>query len=299
MPLAGQTAVGRVGQPGRDQRRPAAEIAGAALAVENQRGYDCGGEHLGPGRFRDQAVVDQGRRDRLHRRPGRGVAGFLDDLVGHADADLEVLHRVASPTGLDELGELGGERVRGGGLVVVERRFEQCQPWDGEAIRRGIWYVNDPGGLFTIEGVAQGTYVLLARGETASGPLIGIASTDVALGSVEDVRLLMRRPGAIEGRMVVEGAGTTPFADLRVSPVQMLLKLSPLYPIEVSFVSEDGRFEIPHLGGEYTIDVDGLPRGWRVRRTMRNGTLVPDSRIVAPLGERVTGIEIVIGSGST
>jgi hypothetical protein len=182
------------------------------------------------------------------------------------------------------------------GIEVNNLTIEYGGP---EAIRRGIWYVNDPGGLFTIEGVAQGTYVLLARGETASGPLIGIASTDVALGSVEDVRLLMRRPGAIEGRMVVEGAGTTPFADLRVSPVQMLLKLSPLYPIEVSFVSEDGRFEIPHLGGEYTIDVDGLPRGWRVRRTMRNGTLVPDSRIVAPLGERVTGIEIVIGSGST
>lgn len=168
-----------------------------------------------------------------------------------------------------------------------------------DAIRRGIWSVDDPGGVFTIEGVAEGTYVLLARGETASGPLIGIASTDVALGSVEDVRLALRRPGAIAGRIVVEGAGTTPFADLHVSPVQMLLKLSPLYPVEAASVSEDGRFEIPHLGGEYTIDVEGLPRGWRIRRTLRNGALVPDNRIIVPLGERVTSVDIVIGNGAT
>jgi hypothetical protein len=167
------------------------------------------------------------------------------------------------------------------------------------AIRRGLWYVSDPGGLFSIEGVAQGTYVLLARGETKNGPLIGIASTDVSLGSVEDMRLTLRTPGTLDGRVVIEGAAKTALAGLRITPVHTLLTLSPLYPVEESTVGEDGRFQLHFLAGEYSLDVRGLPAGWRVRRVMRAGQPTAGSRLTVGAGERVTGVEIVVGTGST
>ena len=179
---------------------------------------------------------------------------------------------------------------------VEDLRIEYGGP---EGVRRGVWYVDDPGGLFTIEGASQGTYVLFARAETAAGPLIGIASTDVSLGTVEDVRVMLRQPGSIEGRLVIDSAGNHPLPAFRVAPVQTLLTLSPLYPAEDAAVAEDGRFELPQLAGEYTIDVRGLPGGWRVKRISRNGTTLSTNRVVVGPGERVTGIEVVIGAGST
>jgi hypothetical protein len=53
------------------------------------------------------------------------------------------------------------------------------------------------------------------------------------------------------------------------------------------------------LAGAYTIEVAGLPAGWRVRRVMRNGAPVADGTIVVLAGEAITGVEIVIGMGST
>ena len=167
------------------------------------------------------------------------------------------------------------------------------------AIRKGLWYVTDPGGLFTVEGIAEGTYVLLARGETKNGPLIGLASTDVAIGSVEDIRLTLRTPGAIEGRLVIEGAAKTELTGLRVAPVHALLTLSPVYPVEDGIVAEDGRFRLPHLAGEYTLEVRGLPPGWRVRRVVRGGQPAANNRVTVGPGEQVTAVEIVVGAGST
>jgi hypothetical protein len=166
------------------------------------------------------------------------------------------------------------------------------------AIRRGTWYVYDPGGLFTIEGVGQETYVLLARGETASGPLIGIASTTVGVGSVEDMRVVLRAPGTLEGHVVTEAGAALPATALRVMATQTLLRLSPLYPTEAVAVGDQGRFTIEHLAGHYALGVEGLPPGWRVKRIVRNGVAAADA-ITVGAGERVTGIEIVVGHGST
>jgi hypothetical protein len=163
-----------------------------------------------------------------------------------------------------------------------------------DAIRRGIWNVDDPGGLFTIAGVAQETYVLLARGETSAGPLLGIASTAVAIGPVEDVRLTLRAPGTIEGRIITEG-GSPPLMDLEVIPVHTLLTLSPVYPIEPGVVDAEGRFRLSHLIGEYTLAVSGLPSGWRIARLMRQGVALTNERIRVGAGERVE-VDVVVTS---
>lgn len=165
-----------------------------------------------------------------------------------------------------------------------------------EGVHAGIWYVDDPGGLFTIEGASRGTYVLLARAETPSGPLMGIASTNVANDSVHDVRLTLREPGTVEGRLVIEGAGGPDPSILRLTPVQTLLTLSPLYPVADAIPDSMGRFTMPNLVGEFSVAVNGLPPGWRVRRVTRGGSALPEDRITVTGGERVTGIEVVVGN---
>ena len=168
-----------------------------------------------------------------------------------------------------------------------------------DEVHHGLWYVDDPGGLFTIEGASRGTYVLLARVDTPTGPLIGLATTDVFNDSVQDVRIALRAPGAIEGRVVVEGRIDEAYdlSTLRVIPVQKLLTLSPLYPTEEATVDHNGRFHVSNAVGAYTLGVHGLPAGWRVRRVTRAGAALADNQVNVSSGERATGIEIVIGDG--
>ena len=73
------------------------------------------------------------------------------------------------------------------------------------------------------------------------------------------------------------------------------LTLSPLYPVADAAPDSTGRFTMPHLLGEFTFAVNGLPPGWRVRRVTRGGATLPDHRIIIVGGERVTGIEVVVG----
>jgi hypothetical protein len=166
-----------------------------------------------------------------------------------------------------------------------------------DVIRRGIWYVYDPGGLFEIGGVAQGPLVLLARAETDSGVHMGIASTIISVEPVQDVRIVMRRPGRIQGRVVFERMppdGTR----VRITPVQTLLQLSALYPVQDSAVASDGRFECRDVIGAYTFELQGLPPGWTVRRVQRGGRPVAESGIVVTGEETVTDVEVIVGPGS-
>lgn len=166
-------------------------------------------------------------------------------------------------------------------------------------VRHGIWYVSDPGGLFTVEGASRGTYVLLARADTSKGPLIGIAATDVFNDSVQDVRVTLRQPGSIEGRLVIEGAAGPDPATLLLTPTQTLLTLSPLYPVAQATPDASGRFTMTQLLGEFTISVRGLPPGWRVRRVTRSGAPLPDNQVTVLPGERVSGLDVVIASSTT
>jgi hypothetical protein len=74
------------------------------------------------------------------------------------------------------------------------------------------------------------------------------------------------------------------------------LTLSALYPVADATPDNSGRFTMPHLLGEYTITIHGLPPGWRVRRVLRAGAAVPDNHVTVLAGERVTEVDVVIGS---
>jgi hypothetical protein len=163
----------------------------------------------------------------------------------------------------------------------------------GDAVRSGIWTVGDPGGLFTIDGVSAGTLVMLARADSGEMHLRGMAATHVALGSVEDVRLTLGRPGAVEGRVVP--ASDLRNVSLRVRLAQRLLPTSPLFPLDEAAVGVDGRFLVSEALGEYTVEVTGLPDGWRVARVSQGARHLRDRRVVVTNGESVSGIEVFVG----
>jgi Carboxypeptidase regulatory-like domain len=162
------------------------------------------------------------------------------------------------------------------------------------AQRSGLWTVPDPGDLFTITGVPQGTVVLLARADSDRGPLAGVVSTEVSQDDVEDLELRLGTPGIVEGRIVYE---TNVPASTRAKSIvlrQRLLPVSPLYPVPESSVRADGRFRIEHVLGQYEFEIAGLPPGLRVTRVVQHGRSI-DARIAVMSGETITGLEVMVG----
>ena len=179
------------------------------------------------------------------------------------------------------------------GRGVRDVDIEYGNPGGAQA---GLWSVHQPDGFFLIEGVPSGTLVLLARAETAQGPLMGLASTDVTVGSVEDVRLMLGTPGRVEGRIVPERGALPSGVRPRVVLVQTLLTSSALYPDEAAIASADGSFAIDKVVGQFRVDVRDLPQGWTVTRILRDGHPLSDRRLTVPAGARITVLEIGVGN---
>ncbi len=163
-----------------------------------------------------------------------------------------------------------------------------------DATQAGLWSVRHPDGYFTIESVPSGTLVLLARAESPEGLLMGIASTEVTLGAVEDVRLTLGKPGTIEGRITPERGQLPAGVRPRVALVQTLLRSSAIYPDETASAGSDGAFRIENLLGHLRIEVRDLPAGWSVTRILRDGRTLPDPRLTLSSGEMIGGLEIKI-----
>lgn len=163
------------------------------------------------------------------------------------------------------------------------------------AQRSGLWIVSDPGGLFTITGVPEGTFVLVARADSNRGPLAGIASTNVSIGDVDDVRLTLVKPGAIEGRLVYETDVPVSSRPKTLVLKQTLVRVSPLYPAPESTIGPDGRFRLERALGEYDFELRGLPPGLRITRVMRQGRQVPNGHIGVAAGEVIGDIEVFVG----
>ena len=166
---------------------------------------------------------------------------------------------------------------------------------DPGGTRSGVSLVADPGGLFTLNGIAPGPLTLLARAETDQGPMLGIASTEVSVDSVEDVRIVIDRPGVIAGRIVYEGNVPQSSRATSIVGVQKLLKVSAIYPVPESAVDSNGRFELAGTIGEYEFELDGLATGLAIRRVTRNGRRLPMNRIGVAGGETIRDLEIVVG----
>jgi hypothetical protein len=125
---------------------------------------------------------------------------------------------------------------------------------------------------------------------------MGVASTDVTVGSVEDVRLLLGPPGRVEGRIVPERGALPSGVRPRVVLVQTLLTSSALYPDETTTAGADGSFRIDKVVGQFRIDVRDLPAGWTVVRILRDGQPLSDRRLSVAVGARIGALEIRVGN---
>jgi len=166
---------------------------------------------------------------------------------------------------------------------------------DPAGARSGLWLVSDPGGLFTLSGIAPGALTMLVRADTDQGMLMGIATTEVSVDSVEDVRIVVDRPGLVAGRIVYEGNVPASSRATSLVALQKLLKVSALYPVPESAIDSSGRFELHNTVGEYEFALEGLGSGLSLKRVTRNGRALPMNRIGVALGETVRDIEIVVG----
>jgi hypothetical protein len=166
---------------------------------------------------------------------------------------------------------------------------------DPAGTRSGLWLVSDPGGLFTLAGVPPGALTMLVRAESDQGTLMGIATTEVTVDAVEDVRITVDRPGLIAGRVVYEGNVPASSRATGLVAQQKLLKVSALYPVPMSSIDADGRFELRNTLGEYEFDLEGLGAGMSIKRVMRNGRALPMNRLGVAPGEAIRDLEIVVG----
>ncbi len=191
---------------------------------------------------------------------------------------------------------IGGRVTDAEGVGMRNVYIEYGRPGGAQA---AIWTVWHPDGFFTIEAAPGGTMVLLARAETAGGVLMGIASTEVTLGAVEDVRVVLGKPGRIEGRVLPERAALPPGVQPRIALVQTLLTSSVLYPDETALADGAGRFRIDNVLGQFRIEVRDLPAGWTVTRILRDGRPLADGALTVAPGDQIGGIEITVGAGDT
>lgn len=184
-------------------------------------------------------------------------------------------------------------RVRSPEGVAPDRiTIEYGNPTD---IRASVWTVSDPGGVFTVDGVAPGTVVLLATAESARGRLMGIASTDVRAGSVEDLSLRLEIPGTVEGRVTFPTELPASARPTTITLVPRLLNVSPLYSIPEAAIEADGRFRLTNALGEYEIVIPDLPRGLRITSAARGGYTLAGNRIGVTAEETTAGVSVTVG----
>jgi hypothetical protein len=178
------------------------------------------------------------------------------------------------------------------GYVVEHLTIEYGNPTDRRA---SVWNVSDPGGLFTIDGVAPGPVILLATAESNRGPLMGVVSTDVRVGDIEDLTLPLTVPGSVTGRVAF--ARDIPIASRpkTIALVPKLLNVSPLYTTPEAPIGVDGSFRVDHVLGEYELALPGLPLQLRITGVSRNGRTLAGNRLGIVAGETIDGIVVTVG----
>ena len=192
----------------------------------------------------------------------------------------------------------GGPGVSVAGRVVdasgqVPRALQLEYGVSGATIR-GLMSVSSPDGRFEIRGggIAPGPLTIMARGETADGPVIGV-TTLMTIDGPNDVEIVVGKPGALRGRVSMEGGVLLTAVGARLALVRE--GFTPLGASdELIEVAPDGWLEAANLIGDYRVRVDE-PQRWTVKAVRRRSLRVPNDRLVIRNGETLDDVEIVIG----
>lgn len=151
----------------------------------------------------------------------------------------------------------------------------------------GIGGVTQPDGTFTLPDVPPGRYTLIAslRGdspsETASVPLT------VGIDDVSASTLVTAKPATMKGRIVLDTGIVGKIPD------GLVVATAARDGGTVLSSGEGNPFELDDLGEPFTLHMEGLPDGWRVKSIAVNGSDVTDTKIaLAPNQEAEAQIVI-------
>lgn len=172
--------------------------------------------------------------------------------------------------------------------ILVDRADAQ----DGAAIRAAYDVVVNPKtGGFVIQGVTPGPYVLTVDASDDGQRLTARRFLEVTNEAVDDVELLAEPPWSRQGRVVVEGAGSSMASNVRVSLEPHDRSASATSAI----TGPDGRFSIfLQPGATYDAFMHDLPADTYVKSIRAaNRDVLRDGLLAEGFGVRDT-IEIVL-----
>jgi hypothetical protein len=162
------------------------------------------------------------------------------------------------------------------------------------------------GGQFEIDGVAPGTYTVIAQGvmrgtsDGSAGPVAPEAAVQTITVEGDDLVVpLVTSPGSTaRGRIRIEGDGAA-LGDrtLRLATFPASRQSGFAFPGR-GRVAPDLTFELVGMRGEQVIAVQGLPEGWWVKDVRVAGQEARDGFDFGQ-GKAVSGVEIVISTRRT
>jgi hypothetical protein len=159
---------------------------------------------------------------------------------------------------------------------------------------RGLISSVNPAGRFEIRdrGMLPGPVTIMSRGQNDEGPVVSVV-TLAAIDGPNDVEIVVGKPGALRGRVVMDGGTALTALGARLALVRE--GFTPLGAADdVIEVAPDGWLEAANLIGEYRVRVDE-PQRWTVTAVRRRGIRVPNDRLVIRNAEILDDVEIVIG----
>jgi hypothetical protein len=208
-----------------------------------------------------------------------------DQTTSGIDIRLSLAHRVA----------VSGFVQDASGRVPEGTTVSHYQRQPGGGASRGTQFRFPETGAFNFLAAASTPIILVARAQTDAGRLVDIATVNVGVSPIADVRLVLQPGARLAGRLIVEGNLPPLARPLRVAaPLPGIGPVSPTGPDDGADVKSDGTFEIDGLRGERVVQVLNLPVGWTVRRIEHDSTDVTQTPLRLDPGQLVRDVIITI-----
>ena len=140
----------------------------------------------------------------------------------------------------------------------------------------------------------------MRRGPMAASPE-EFASLPVTVAG-EDIANLLITTGSgatVRGRVIFEGAKRSPASaalPLRVmpSPAEPGMNLNPMTSQDNGLVDAEGNFQLVGVSGNVLLRAGPIPPGWTQKRVTVASRDITDIGIEVPVGESLTGVEVVL-----
>jgi hypothetical protein len=181
------------------------------------------------------------------------------DLTVAAVRTLRIQGRVLSAA--------NGKPVRNANVMLVPRQRSGFGGGIGNFRNRNI----NEQGVFEIRGVVPGSYDLVANLNDRNNRMSARVPVDVGNSDVQNVTLVMSPPLSLPGRLIIDGAQTSPNNQ---DAQRMRVTLRPNGGGQAaSPVQADGTFTLQVMGqDEYRLAVTGMPRNAYVKAARLGGT---------------------------